>query len=94
MSETVWLAIITGLPATITALAGLIMSWKGRQKLAEKQDLMHAQNTAAIAENKSAVQRLDDYLNGNLEKIVAGAVAAALTEERASVAKKAPARGA
>jgi hypothetical protein len=88
MSETVWLALITGLPATLTALAGLIISMRGRAKLGEQQKQMHEENTAAIVANKNAVQKLDEYLNGNLEKIVANAVAAAIAKERLDVARK------
>lgn len=95
MSDTFWLALIAGLPATITALAGLVTSWKGRQELAKKQELMHRENTAAIAEsaaavqeNKEAVKKLDDHLNGNLDRIVAEAVKNALTQERLTVLKR------
>jgi len=76
------------MPATLTALAGLIASWRGRKIAAEKQKEMHQENTAAIIQNRQAVKNLDDHLNGNLSRIVAAAVAEALAKERLAVLTK------
>jgi len=77
------------MPATLTALAGLVASWRGRKHAAEKQRQMHDENTAAIIQNREAVKHLDNHLNGQMEKIVAAAVSAALAKERLAVLKKA-----
>ncbi len=84
MSEAVWLAIVTGMPATLTGVAACIVAWRNRVQTKE----MHKENAAAIAENREAVTNLDKHLNGNLERIVAQAVAGALAKERLAVLKR------
>lgn len=82
MSENFWLALIGGLPAAITAFAGLVVALRTKTK----QEEMHKENTAAITQSQQAVRKLDDHLNGQLDRIVASAVRAALADERLAVA--------
>lgn len=82
MSDTFWLALIAGLPATLTALTGLITSARGRTKVVEKvlenQKQMHQENAAKI-------QTLHDDIDGRVDQLIEAKVDAAIAKERAAV---------
>jgi hypothetical protein len=96
VSEQVWLALITGLPATIAALAGLFMSIRNGERVQAaktavdavniKTDLQHAAVTDKIDNTKQAVVVLERQINSNLEKQIEASIAKAIANERLRVA--------
>jgi len=96
MSDQVLLAIITGLPATIAALAGLFISIKNGTKVDAaktavdavnvKTDLQHASVTDKIDSNTKSVVILERQINSNLAKQIEASIARAIANERLRVA--------
>jgi len=96
MSETVILAIITGLPATIAALAGLFISIKNGAKVDAaktavdavnvKTDLQHSSVTDKIDNANESVKVLEKQINSNLAKQIEASIAKAIANERLRVA--------
>jgi len=96
MSEQVWLAIVTGMPATIAALGALIVTLKNSTKVDAakvavdavnvKTDLQHAQTTDKIDNTKQSVMVLERQINSNLEKQIEASIAKAIADERLRVA--------
>jgi len=101
MSDPVLLAIITGLPATITSLVAALIAWRNKTTLNTRMDRhdeldvevkqqvkdMHEQTKADNEGTRQAVVKLEAQINSNLEKYIQGAIENALSKERLSVSK-------
>ena len=96
MTDQVWLAVITGLPATIAALGSVVLAIKNGAKVDAaklavdavnvKTDLQHAQTTDKIDNTKQSVMVLERQINSNLEKQIEASIAKAIANERLRVA--------
>jgi TolA-binding protein len=96
MSDQVWLAVVTGLPATIAALGSVFLAIKNGAKVDAaklavdavnvKTDLQHAQTTDKIDNTKQSVMVLERQINSNLEKQIEASIAKAIADERLRVA--------
>src|SRR6185295_19043374 len=96
MSDQVWLAIVTGLPATIAALGSVFLAIKNGAKVDAaklavdavnvKTDLQHAQTTDKVDNTKQSVMVLERQINSNLEKQIEASIAKAIANERLRVA--------
>jgi TolA-binding protein len=96
MTDQVWLAVITGLPATIAALGSVFLAIKNGAKVDAaklavdavnvKTDLQHAQTTDKIDSTKQSVNVLERQINSNLEKQIEASIAKAIANERLRVA--------
>jgi len=95
----VLLAIITGLPATITSLVAAMIAWRNKATLNTRMDRhdeldievgkkvasMHAETKADNLGTREAVDKLEQQINSNLEKYIQGAIENALSKERLKV---------
>ena len=96
MSETIWMAIITGLPATIAAIGGMVLSIRNGVKVDAaktavdavniKTDAQHEAVTDKIDGTRQSVTVLERQFNSNLAKQIEASIAKAIANERLRVA--------